>query len=745
MSIKMKINFHTLIHYSVLVLICLNYPFQAVSQELKPIKLQLKWLHQFQFAGYYAAKEKGFYKEAGFDVEILQGNALTPSVDNVLKGNADFGVTGSDILNSFINKKPVVVVSAIFQHSPYIFMTLADKKINSPSDLAGKTIMASDDQGGRLLKALLLNEGIPIDSVNIINHSWQIQDLITGRVDAQSAYITVEPQFLRKMGHNVSIINPINYGIDFYGDLLFTTLDMANKHPGTVEKFNEASLKGWQYAMNHPDEITEFILGLQGVQSRGITREQLLYEASEMNKLILPDLVEIGHINPGRWQNMLKVYKQLGLAEKDVTIDGLIFSSSSTKKLQYFNYLLYVIGVAGFLFVLILIGTWQLRKQVLKRTSDLQTEIINRTKAEQRLEIAIEAAGLSIWSRDLDTNTVIYDRNWFRNQSIDPDLFLKHETLIASIHPDDQANVKQATAALRKGKNQYNNLTYRIRTIHGDWKWLLSFSKMTNREGSGKGNIVIGSLLDIDFIKRKEIELQEITKELRKKNNELEKFAYITSHNLRAPVVNLISLTQLQQENSLSQEIQEEIRMNIHECVRQLDNTLNDLVEIVASQSGKSAKSEDLDLQTELNIVIKTIENQIRSSGAKIDVSFTKEIKIHFPRHYLHSILLNLFTNAIKYKSTDRNLVISLKTREDKDFIQLYFSDNGIGINLDKYGNKIFGLYQRFHLGIEGKGLGLYIIKSQIEAMDGKIEVDSMPDVGTTFCISFKKHVKTLA
>ncbi|MDO8992197.1 ABC transporter substrate-binding protein [Daejeonella sp.] len=741
----MKINFHVLTQYAALILLCLNFPFQAISQELKPIKLQLKWLHQFQFAGYYAAKEKGFYKDAGFDVEILQGNALNPPVDNVLKGKADFGVTGSDILNSFINKKPVVVVSVIFQHSPYIFMTLSDSKINSPSDLAGKTIMVSEDQGGRLLKALLLDEGIPIDSVNIIEHNWQIQDLIERKVDAQSAYITVEPQILRQMGHQVSIINPINYGIDFYGDLLFTTVKMANSQPGTVEKFNEASLKGWQYAMDHPEEITEYILELPGVKSRGISREQLLYEAKEMKELILPELVEIGHMNPGRWLNMLNIYKKLGLADKDVTIEGLLFRSSSTKKVQYFDYLLYVIGVAGILVVLILIGTWQLRKQVLKRTADLQTEIMNRTKAEQRLEIAIEAAGLSIWSRDLNTSTVIYDRNWFQNQGIDPDVFLKDDTLIASIHPDDQTNVKQAITELRKGKNQYNNLIYRIRTIHGDWKWLLSFSKMTNSEGSGTGNIVIGSLLDIDFIKRKEIELQEITKELRKKNNELEKFAYITSHNLRAPVVNLISLTELQQETSLSQELQDEIRQNIHECVRQLDNTLNDLVEIVASQSGKSAKSEDLDLQTELNMVIKTIENQIRSSGAKIEVNLAKDLKIHFPRHYLHSILLNLFTNAIKYKSKDRDLVISLKTREGKDFTQLFFSDNGIGINLDKYGNKIFGLYQRFHTNIDGKGLGLYIIKSQIEAMDGKIEVDSLPDVGTTFCIYFKNHKNTLA
>ncbi len=358
----MKINFHAIVHYAFLIILCLNIPYHAVSQELKPLKLQLKWLHQFQFAGYYAAKEKGYYKDAGFNVELLEGSASIAPVDHVLTGKADFGVTGADILNSFIHNKPVVVVSVIFQHSPYIFMTLSDRKINTPSDLAGKTVMVSEDQGGRIFKALLLKEGIPIDSVNIINHSWQIQDLINGKIDAQSAYLTVEPQILRKMGLKVSIINPMNYGIDFYGDLLFTSAEMANKHPQTVEKFNEASLKGWQYALNHPEEMADYIFNLPGVKNRGITREQLLYEAGEMKKLILPELIEIGHMNPGRWQNMLNIYKQLGLADKEITIEGLLYMSSSTKKLQYFDYLLFVIGVAGFLFIGILIGNWQLRK-----------------------------------------------------------------------------------------------------------------------------------------------------------------------------------------------------------------------------------------------------------------------------------------------------------------------------------------------------------------------------------------------
>lgn len=731
----MNTNLHKLFIY--LLLLVLHIPTDGYSQELKPIKLQLKWHHQFQFAGYYAAKQKGFYKDAGLDVSLLEGDKKNPSVLNVLAGKADFGVTGSDILNFHILNKPVVVVSVIFQHSPYVFMTLAYRKINSPTDLAGKKIMVSNDQGGRLLSALLLKEGIPMDSVQLIEHSWNSADLISGKVDAMSAYSTVEPHLLRAMEHKVSLIDPKDYGIDFYGDLIFTTQEMIHDHPKIVEDFNAASLKGWQYAMNNPEEMTNYILQLPGVKERGITKDQLLNEAKEMKKLIHPELVEIGHMNLGRWETMLNIYKQLGLANKDAKVDGLLYVSASEKKVIYYDYLLYAIGFVAFLFSIVLIGNWQLRKRVSKKTLDLQAEVLNRSKAEQRLELAIEAAGLSIWSSDMETHTLVYDKKWFQNQGIDPELFFDYDKLIESIHPDDKENVMQVTKAIRQGTAIYNNLTYRVKTIHGDWKWLLSFSKISKKKNNDPGNVIIGSLLDIDFIKRNEIELQETTKELRKKNNELEKFAYITSHNLRAPVVNLLSLTEIRQEPAITRELEEEINEKIHQCVMQLNDTLNDLIEIVANKSGDTIQSESLNLQKEMSNVLNSIEKQIKESGAQLDIDFSECQEIYFPKRYLNSILINLLTNAIKYKSDDRKLLITLKTKSDANYTRLYFSDNGIGINLEKFGNKIFGLYQRFHTNIEGKGLGLYIIKSQIEAMDGKIEIESTPNQGTTFCIYF--------
>ena len=736
---QLKNKLSRFLFFASLSCLCIFSDTQLNAKEGNKIRLQLKWNHQFQFAGFYAAQQKGFFKDAGLDVVLLEGNSQTPPVKTVLDGKADFGVTGSDILNYHIDKKPVVVISVIFQHSPYAVITLAKSNINSATDLAGKKIMASSDQGWLLLRALFIREGIPLNQINLVPHTWDNRDLVSGKVDAITAYSTVEPHLIRKMGYEVKLLRPIDYGIDFYGDVLFTTISMADKEPEKVEKFNQACLKGWEYAMSHPSEMADYILTLPGVRERGISKNDLLVEAAEMQKLILPDLVEIGHVNQGRWQTMLDVYKQLGLSPKDHSLDGFIFQNVSDRKILYFDILIYLMVIGSSLFVLAIFWNWQLRKIVRKKTNALQKEITVRKNAEQRLELAIQAAGLGIWDWNLLTNETNYDKNWIRLLGYNHEEFLKGSSWLDIVHPDDYEIVKEIMIGLVDGKYPSNSLAYRIKTTEGIWKWILSFTKVVSFRDDGKAENIIGTHLDIDFIKEKEMELENSTKELRKINAELQKFAYITSHNLRAPVVNLMSLTEMQSEKELSPELNEEITQKIHYCVKQLDSTLADLIEIVASKSGNQVNKETLCLQTELDYVVRSIEKQVIASGARIETDFSAIKSIYFPKKFLHSIMINLLTNALKYKSDKRGLVISLRTEVIKDYTVLYFADNGIGMDMKKFGNKIFGLYQRFHNKIDGKGLGLYIIKSQIESMDGKIAVDSSPDSGTTFEIFFNK------
>jgi signal transduction histidine kinase len=260
--------------------------------------------------------------------------------------------------------------------------------------------------------------------------------------------------------------------------------------------------------------------------------------------------------------------------------------------------------------------------------------------------------------------------------------------------------------------------------------------------GLAGGIITLVLVFVIKYVLKKqfESEIKKLTEQnlsLTKSNSKLEKFTHIASHNLRAPVLNLVSLTQMQKETGLPVELKEEIFDKIHLCVVQLDGTLKDLLEIVASKAEGKIKSEVLNLEEEFNQILNSIENQVQDSGLQVEVDFSDVSTIYFPKPFLNSILLNLVTNAIKYKSAERRLMIKLKSETKNGQSLLHFSDNGIGIDLEKFGDKIFGLYQRFHTHAEGKGMGLYIIKSQVEAMGGTIEVESKPNQGTHFRICF--------
>lgn len=708
----------------------------SFAQKPVPVKLQLKWYHQFQFAGYYAAQKQGYYQKEGLSVDILEGNSKNPPVQNVLEGKANFGVTGSDILFYHIRKKPVVVLSVIFQHSAYVFLSLPNKKISSPSDLVGKRIMASNDQGWVLLKALFLREGIPLGSFHVIPHSWNNMDLINGKADAMTAYSTVEPAQLKQLGYDAKLIKPIDYGIDFYGDLLFTTQKEIDSHPKVVEAFNRASLKGWDYAMAHPKLMADYILRLPGVKERKITKASLLFEAAEMRKLIMPELVEIGHINPGRWQNMLNTYSDLGLAKKDANLKGFLYQSIAVSKLKFFDTLIYIISIGIILFLLALLWNWQLRKQVFIKTKALNKANSKRRKAEEHLELAIDASGLGLMDLDLADDEVHFNESWVHQFGftdwVSPMPFVKWSGII---HPHDKIKALKSLKGLAESRTKANRITYRIKTHGGDWRWVLAIRKISGMDELGNPTHILSMLLDIDVMKQKEIELKETTKELLKTNVELQKFASITSHNLRAPIVNLLSLTEMNAQDDLTPELEIEIREKIQQSVKQLDTTLKDLIEIVSSKSGEKLHKEVLHFESELADIMLRIEAQIHSSEALIETDFSEASTIYFPKHYLENILINLLSNSINYRSNERKLVIRIKTQLNKNFTVLIFNDNGSGINLEKFKNKIFGLYQRFHPRINGKGLGLYIIKSQIESMDGKIEVNSIENEGTTFRI----------
>jgi len=371
------------------------------------ISLQLKWHHQFQFAGYYAAQSKGFYRQENLDVNIIEGGGNMPALKQVLSGAAQYGIGDSDILLSHVNGKPVVAIASIFQHSPYVLLSLREKKINSPQDLIGKRIMLSNDQGATQFKAMMNKAGISLDRVTLIPHTWNLQDLIKGNADVISAYATAEPVQLETMGYHPSILSNQKYGVDFYGDILFTTEREITAHPERVDAFLRATKKGWAYAFEHREEIARLIAGMPGVAEHGITYDILLKEASIMEPYVLSDVVEFGHMNIERWESIAKTLAALGIISDGYNLEGFIYSSNVSE----YRVVRWIIFAAVSVFILLgLVFIWnlQIRRNVKSRTIALQEEIQRREHAENLLKIAGSAAHLGGWIMDIESRKVTW-------------------------------------------------------------------------------------------------------------------------------------------------------------------------------------------------------------------------------------------------------------------------------------------------------------------------------------------------
>ncbi len=296
------------------------------SRANETVTLQLKWKHQFQFAGYYAAIKKGYYPKEGLDVVLIEGKPGGNEVEDVLSGNANYGVGMSDILLSKFQGKPVVLLANIFQHSPVTLLTTRKSGYTSPQDLFNKNIQMVKGIKSVELQAMFLNEGIATADLNISDPRWSLEDLISEEVDAVAAYVSSQPYILKKQSIPYTLISPITYGIDFYGENLFTTEHEIAEYPERVVSFRRASLKGWQYALENPGEIVDLILPEYASSNKKLDRGYLLNEAAIYQGLILPKFVKLGHTNPGRWQHIAETYVRLGMAVKDYSLDGFSFS-----------------------------------------------------------------------------------------------------------------------------------------------------------------------------------------------------------------------------------------------------------------------------------------------------------------------------------------------------------------------------------------------------------------------------------
>ncbi len=381
---KTRINFASSIRFTCLVLLLfgassastgISSPLPVKTEvPLQTMVLQLKWTHQWQFAGYYAALEEGFYRQAGLDVQIVEGSPDLDAAQQVIQGKADFGIASSGLVLLKARGFPVVSLAAIYQHSPMVILGNPRNGVTNIHTLAGKSLRL-EAQSAEIL-AYLKNENVPLEQVTILPYALTPQGFADGSIDASSAYLTDEPFELQQQHVDYYLMNPRASGVDFYGDCLFTTQSVIQKDPALVKAFVEASLRGWQYALDHP---TEMVTLISTRYHSTHTPEHLAFEAEQSRDLIMANVVELGYQNPGRWQRISEIYAELGLIGDPVDLASFIYNPNPPADLRG----LYL-ALTSILAVLMIISLITTRFYYLNRA--LKNEVKRREATETHLK-----------------------------------------------------------------------------------------------------------------------------------------------------------------------------------------------------------------------------------------------------------------------------------------------------------------------------------------------------------------------
>ena len=320
---------------AIILLLCPFYIHASPEQ----VSIQLKWKHAFQFAGYYAAIEKGFYRDVGLNVTLKEVDFSKDKVAQVLAGESEYGIADSALALHRLNGDPVILVDQIFQHSPLAFIAHRKSGIISPYEMRGKKVAYDlDSKGNAALSTMLLDAlgNLSLIKRTVFDQPYEhyFQQFVENKIDVISVYTTAQPYRLKELGIEINIINPQSYGIDFYGDNLFTTQKEVDEHPERVKKISQATLKGWQYALDHPDEIIKLIRQKYAPE---LSEQSLQYEARATRQMILPKFIKLGSYSLKRFQQTTEIYQRFGFIKKNKWLDKKFFYQQAVEDSIHIN------------------------------------------------------------------------------------------------------------------------------------------------------------------------------------------------------------------------------------------------------------------------------------------------------------------------------------------------------------------------------------------------------------------------
>ena len=728
--------------FLLLTFLCIMFNSALFANDLKTVRLQLKWKHQFQFAGYYAAVEKGYYKDAGFNVIIRElGDNETP-FDAVFSGKAEFGTSTTDILLARSNGKKAVVLASIFQHSPHVWVTLKKSDIQYAQDFVGKKIAV--EPGAAELYAYLIAEGVSLNRCFIEEYDFNIDNLTNGKLDAISAYSTDEPYFFAQQKQEINILYPSAAGIDFYGDLLYTSENLIKQDPQMVEKFRAASLKGWAYAMANEDEIIKLIYNKY---SKRHTLGHLRFEAEQMQKLVLPNVVEIGYSNSGRWEAILSQYKKLGRIDNSTSIKGLIYTDYLKQKATIPWNIIIVFSIAlciAFFFLYFYYSSSRnLKKEILKREI-IQTEL---EESEALYRSILKASPDDITVTDLFGEIQIVSPATLQMLGCESEQDVMGKNVSYFTHPDEIDRAKRRTFLMLDGI-QIEPEEYRLVRLDGSViETELNAEIIKNAEGKPTGIVMI--VRDITDRKQRETEIKQKNEELKKINLEKDKFFSIIAHDLRSPFHAFLGLTQLllEQIDELKQDQIQTFAGNLNKSAANLYRLLENLLEWSRIERGlTNPQPRVFYINEAINESLKMFKDAAHVKQLIFEENHPADYQVYADYKMTETVIRNLLSNAVKFTHKGGEITISTKQTAN-NFVEVAIRDTGIGMSREII-ESIFRLdANNNRQGTEGEastGLGLLLCKEFVEFNNGALQVSSEEGKGSCFSFTLKEAEEIL-
>ncbi len=366
-------------------------------------------------------------------------------------------------------------------------------------------------------------------------------------------------------------------------------------------------------------------------------------------------------------------------------------------------------------------------------------KIIERAleESEQRWQFALDGSGEGVWDWKIQTGEVFFSDKAMQIIGLsNNDHLLTADKWDDLIHPDDRHSYYLKMEKHLEGETDVYTNELRVKHAHGHYVWILDRGKAVEFDEKGTPTRAIGTHTDISWRKEKEEEIRHSFDIISEQNKRLLNFAHIVSHNLRSHsgnlemMINLINISNSQDEKN-------ELIQRLSQISGGLSETIRNLNEVVKIQIDINTQKEQLNLKEYFEKSIQILSGDIKEKNAQINLNFPDDLSIKYNKAYLESIILNFLSNGIKYRHPDRNPVINIDFFDQNNIKFLQIVDNGLGIDLDRHKDKIFGMYKTFHGNSDAKGIGLFITKNQVESMGGRIEVESKVGNGTTFKIYF--------